>query len=429
MRKKLFSLFCCAALLFAGCGGSAEPAEDAHIEDVVYGTNAASFNTTAAGATMTEAVTENPGRNDGMASQPAPAEGIPENDLKADDEIAVDYGIHYFTFRTDTKIYQNQDGQDLLRETFTDPGFYNADTQLSDWVNAVLDGFVKSEQKLGADLLDYAEEELERIGEEFYTFSHYLTMGVGRHDSRIVSVMGLSSMYSGGPHPSTVQTALNLDLNTQTVLTLEEVIQENADGILLDRVRTAVLEKFALVGEEGFYPDYQQVLKNELTYGNMTPHWYFNENGLVIFFNQYVLAPYAAGIIKAELPYDTLEQVLRPEFMPESYSGTADGVRVSKTDPGTGTVYSISFGAGDTVYIQPEGKASHVQLSQVYFAEDIPVGESMLFSANYLDESVVIALQGDWKDEKTIYGVEYSDESGGANVLYSTSAQVWDSLS
>lgn len=385
-------------------------------EGAVAGGNTALYSMGTTAASSTEAV---------ATSMPPVTEPAAQKDAV---ELDVD-SIHYFSFHTDSKIYQNEDGQDLLRETFTDPVFYSDNTQLSDWVNGVVDGLITSEKKMGSELLNYAQEELERIGDDFYTFSHYLTMGVGRHDSHVVSVLALSSMYSGGPHPSTIQTAMNLDLRTLRVLTLEDVIQENSAPELLDRVSDLIREKFALVGEEGLYPDYDTALTSALTYGNMTAHWYFNEKGLVIFFNQYVLAPSAAGIIKAELPYDTLHTVLRPEYMPSGYSGTVTDVQVSRSAPQTDNVLSVSFGQGDTVYIHPVGTASHVQLSQVYFAEDVPVGESMLFSANYLDDSVTIALEGDWQDHTTIYGVEYSDETVDSEVIYSTSAQVWEQIS
>jgi len=373
VKRKLFVLFCCVAFLLCGCGGSAPPEmDDAQEGAVAYGnTTAYSIGTTA--ALETEAV---------IASIPRVTEAVAESAPVDTDEET----IHYISFHTDTKIYQNEEGQELLRETVIDPVFYSSNTQLSDWVNGYIDGFVISEKNLGVDLLDYAEEELDRIGTEFYTFSHYQTMGVGRHDSDVISVLSLSSMYSGGPNPSTIQTALNLDLRAQRALRLEDVIVENAGTKLLNQVRSVVQEKFALV-EEGVYPDYDVVLTNALTYGNMTSHWYFNEKGLVIFFNQYVLAPCAAGIIKAELPYNTLQNVLRPEYMPKEYSGTVTDVQISKSAPQTDQILSISFGKGDTVYIHPVGKASHVQLSQVYFAEGVPVGESMLFSANYLDET------------------------------------------
>jgi len=408
MKNKLFFLFCCSALLFSGCGGSSAP-----MEPETYGMV---DSTTLQVADSVEA------KEFSVYSTTAD-----ETQVETEANVVVD-GMNYFTFHTDSKIYQNEQGQDLLWETFTDPDFYSPDTQLFDWVNQVLDGICRQERQLGQDLLDYAEEEQGQAGDSFYSFSHYFTMGVGRHDTKVASVLSLSSMYSGGAHPSTVQTAVNLDMKELRILTLEDVLEDGSDQSLLQMVLDSVQEKFAPV-EEGLYPDYVEIVKNALTYGNMTSHWYFNETGLVIFFNQYELGPYAAGIIKLELPYDTLNGILRQEFMPEDYTGTVSGVQISKEAPQEEEIRSISFGEGETLYIRVEGKAFHVQLSEVFFAEGTPVGEAMLFSTNFLDDTVTIALQGDWFDSETIYGVEYRDEEDGSHVVYSTSAEVWADIS
>ena len=161
----------------------------------------------------------------------------------------------------------------------------------------------------------------------------------------------------------------------------------------------------------------------------MTSHWYFNEQGLVIFFNQYELAPHAAGIIKVELSYENLGGILKPEFIPERVTGTAIEAAASKTEPASGDICAVSFGEGETLYLSLKGTASYVQLSQVYFAEGTPVGESMLFSANFIEEGTTFAVQGDWFDQDTIYGLQYNDETGGPYVLYVTSADVWADIS
>lgn len=408
MIKRLFFLVCCSALLLSGCGGASAPEEP----------NASELKDLTVAQSELEETGDFPAYSAQIQTTPA--------QTKAREVVD---GMNYFSFHTDTKIYQNEEGQDLLWDTFTDPVFYSPDTQLHDWVNGVLDGICKSETKLSQDLLDYAEEEQERIGEEFYSFSHYFTLGVGRHDTKVASVMALSSMYSGGPHPSSIQTSVNLDMHQLQVLTLENVLEEGAEAKLLTMVLDCVQDTFAAVGEEGLYSDYAVTVENALTWGNMTSHWYFNEVGLVVFFNQYELAPFAAGIIKAELPYGTLGGILRQEYLPEVYTGTASGVDISKTRPSAGEICPVSYGDGQTLYLRVEGKASHVQLSNVYFAEGVPVGETMLFSANFLDDSVTIALQGDWNDGETVYGVEYSDAEGGPYVIYSTSAEIWNELS
>ncbi len=44
--------------------------------------------------------------------------------------------------------------------------------------------------------------------------------------------------------------------------------------------------------------------------------WYFSNNGLVVFFNPYDITPYAAGVVKIEFPYESLTDVLEPDYLP-----------------------------------------------------------------------------------------------------------------
>ena len=407
MKKCLFFLFCCFFLLFSGCGGSSEAADEQVLE---YGV------VSSAEGNEPAEVTQYSVHSDGTAAK-----------TETEAQVVED-GMNYFTFRTSTQMYQNENGQDLLRQVLTDPDFYSPDTGLYDWVNGVLDGISQSEHQIGQELLNYATQEQKSQGEDFYSFSHYLTMGIGRHDNHIASVLMLSSMYSGGPYPSTVQTAKNLDLKALSVLTLEDILQENTEQTVYEMVLEGVQEKFALVGEGGLYEDYEKTIRNALTFGNMTSHWYFNDVGLVIFFNQYELASLAAGIVKIELSYDSLDGILKPEYIPEPVTGYAEEAVASKTAPQSGEICYVSFGEGDTVYLSLIGQAFHVQLSEVFFAEGTPVGESMLFSANFVEDGTVFAVQGDWSDNETVYGIQYSDQFDDSYVLYMTSAEVWDKL-
>ena len=98
----------------------------------------------------------------------------------------------------------------------------------------------------------------------------------------------------------------------------------NSRTLAAKLVREGVDSKFAVIdGGNGLFEDYGAIIDNSMQYGNMTPYWYLNDTGLVIFYNQYELGPYAAGIIKVELPYEELEGILREEFQPKAPDGSA----------------------------------------------------------------------------------------------------------
>lgn len=338
-------------------------------------------------------------------------------------------GFHYFSFVQDTVTHTDENDNVLLLETLTQADFYSTDPELSGWVNGFVDELYASDVAYGQDLLGYAGENLKAVGEEqFYSYSHYVSMGVGRHDSEVISLLSLSSVYSGGSHPSSVRTAHNLDITQMRILTLEDVIDPTGIPELTELVRTNVESKFAAMGEGALYDDYADTIADSLTYGNMTPHWYFSEDGLVVFFNQYTLGPYASGLIRAEVSYEELDGILLPEYFPKDYSGTVADIKLTQKPDEDKWVYDVELAEGTTIYFSIEGDAHHVQFSEVYWADQTPVGESMLFSANHVDDSTTVAITGDFLDTSKVYAVEYYDEDGGPNIIYIQGTEILDEL-
>ena len=45
-------------------------------------------------------------------------------------------------------------------------------------------------------------------------------------------------------------------------------------------------------------------------------NWYFSQSGLCFYFAPYEIAPYTSGVITAEIPYEKLTGLLRPEYFP-----------------------------------------------------------------------------------------------------------------
>lgn len=342
---------------------------------------------------------------------------------------ATEDSFHYFSFVQETQTHSDEKDNDLLLETLTQADFYSTDSVLSDWVNGVLDQICASNVNYGQDLLRYAGDSLKAIGEEqFYSYSHYVSMGVGRHDGDVISLLALSSVYSGGNHPNSVYTAYNLDVGQMRILTLEDVINPKFAMELTNLVRSKVESTFAAMGDDALYDDYADTIEKLLEYGNMTPHWYFSEDGLVVFFNQYTLAPYASGVIRAQMSYEELDGILLPEFFPEKYSGTVTDIKLTQKPDEDDWVYHVEMSEGITIYIAIEGDAHHVQFSEVFWADQTPVGESMLFSANHVDDSTTVAITGDFFDTSKVYAVEYYDEEGGPYIIYIQGAQILDEL-
>lgn len=326
----------------------------------------------------------------------------------------------YFSFTKYSNEITNEDGLTLLTENRCTPNFTSADEQRSQWVNEVLEGIERDYKTDSTNLYTYAQEFVNADGTEyFYSYSNYQQMGVARHDEAVVSLIALSSLYSGGTHPNSVQVAYNLDITNQRLLRLEDVIEEKAAPELARMVRQSVDETFAFIdGGNGLFADYGDTIAGSMIYGNMTPYWYLNDNGLVVFYNQYELGPYAAGIIKAELGYEDLEGILLEEYFPAEPSGIPGDLVLRGEWEGYRRIPITLDQEEGVLLVGVEGTVYQVRLSEVLWLEDTPIAQNMRFSAMSLGQNDVLEICGGYTDETKSFVLEFIDGSGAHHIYH-----------
>lgn len=344
--------------------------------------------------------------------------GVPATEPMVAEDLAS--AAEYFVFSTTTNTISDEEGLTLLYENQCIPAFTSGDSGRAEWVTEILEGFTRDFQTDSQNLYDYALEFIESDGTEyFYSFSNYQQIGAARHDEKVVSLISLSSLYSGGSHPISAQTAYNLDIANRRILRLEDVIAEDAAGELAKLVRENVDSKFAPIdGGNGLFADYTDTIDTSMTYGNMTPYWYLNDTGLVIFFNQYELGPYAAGIIKVELPYENLEGILLDEFYPAKADGVPGDLVLRGNWSGYNRIPITIEGDGQTLLVGVEGRVHQVQLSEILWLDDTPIAQNLLFSALTLEQNDVLEITGGYTDENRSFAIEFVNGQGEHRIYY-----------
>lgn len=398
MLQKL-SFLLIAAILLTGCGASAPMEADNGKPEAAIEYSETTGTASASGVTDT-----------------SPAEAAPETIEETPELCAAEY----FTFTAESSTITDDDGLTIMLENQTVPTFTSADPERSAWVQDILAKIDRDFRTDSTNLDAYAREYLSMYGSEtFYSFSNYQQLGVARHDERVVSLIVLSSLYSGGTHPNSVQVAYNLDIENRRILRLEDIIAETGAGELAKLVLEKVDEKFAPIdGGNGLFEDYAATIETSMVYGNMTAYWYLNDVGLVIFYNQYELGPYAAGIIKVELPYEALDGILNPEYLPPEPADT-DGRLELQESPVSAHIIPITIEKeGETLLIGVEGTVYQVQLSEILWLEDTPIAKQLLFSARSLCENDVLEITGGYTDESRSFAIEYIDGRGEGQLVY-----------
>ena len=354
----------------------------------------------------------------GVAGEPqdTPDSSVP---LQADADEESACSAEYFVFHSNTNTLSDDQGLTLLYENQCLPAFSSPDRSREEWVTELLDNIARDFFTDSRNLYDYAQDFVSQNGTDyFYSYSNYQQLGVARHDEIVVSLISLNSLYSGGSHPNSVQTAYNLDITGRRVLRLEDVIAEGAAPELADLVRERIDEKFSVIdGGNGLFEDYGGAIDTSMTYGNMTPYWYLNDKGLVIFYNQYELGPYAAGIIKVELLYEELEGILLEEFYPLKHDGIPGDLILCEDADGSRIPITIEKD-GQTLLVGVEGKVYQVQLSEVLWLEDTPIAQNLIFSALSLEEDDVLEITGGYTDEARSFAIEFVNGQGEQHIYY-----------
>ena len=390
--RKMLSFIIVLAIILSGCGSSAIAETEAPAQQ-----------------DTTELYSA-----DHTGAEPEAVESFPgSGSLTEAAEEPVVSEAEYFSFTKYSNTITDEDGLSLLIENRCVPSFTSGDEARSQWVGGILDTIERDYKTDSTNLHAYALEFVGENGTEyFYSYSNYQQMGVARHDEAVVSLIAVSSLYSGGSHPNSVQVAYNLDISGQRILRLEDVIDEGAAEELARLVRAGVDEKFAVIdGGNGLFEDYGDIIAGSMVYGNMTPYWYLNDQGLVIFYNQYELGPYAAGIIKVELPYDALEGVLLEDYFPVRTGGAGDLI-VAGEGKGLNRI-SVALDQEESgQLLGVEGTVYQVQISEVMWLEGTPISQDMRFSARSLGETDVLEILGGYADETRSFVIEFTDGRG-----------------
>lgn len=135
-----------------------------------------------------------------------------------------------------------------------------------------------------------------------FTNSLYIDYKVIRNLKGIISVRFNNSIYyAGAAHPNPFTRVLNFDLNTGTEIQLSEVFKPEVDYLttLSNYCRRALQRRGMLMFPEGADPKPEN-------YQN----WNMGRNNLVITFDVYQVAPYAAGPQECQVPLSVLRRQL-----------------------------------------------------------------------------------------------------------------------
>ena len=142
-----------------------------------------------------------------------------------------------------------------------------------------------------------------------------------RADENVFSIRRGSYSYTGGAHGMYSVFCSNLDSATGEELSLDDVISDKS--ALCEKILQTLNETY---GKETFFEGYEQSVEDEVfgkEWGGypMELSWSLEADGITVYFMQYDLAPYSAGLLTAKIRYHGNEAMFANGAIFENQTG------------------------------------------------------------------------------------------------------------
>lgn len=208
-----------------------------------------------------------------------------------------------------------------IKEAYTKPGLDvtlqypqlsgSSNSAMQDKMNAV---FKQEAQKAAAEGVKNAAD-LEQYRKDFASSNPnncetYFDYQIKYNSNDIMSLIFLNYQFAGGAHGSTVQTAYTFSLKTGDQYSLKDLFVKDADYV---SVISAAVKK--------------QLDERDLTSGLFEPFtkiaedqgYYLSNDGLRVYFQQYEILPYAAGIQEFTADFSAIKSIFKyPDMFKDS---------------------------------------------------------------------------------------------------------------
>jgi len=161
------------------------------------------------------------------------------------------------------------------------------------------------------DISTQAAEDIKQAANSGYPFQQYnatTAYKVAYNQNGLLSVTVDYYQYTGGAHGGTERRPYNYDLETGQELSLQDLFKTGVDYKPIINQDVAAQIKTSPVKEYFTIPgmEFKTIDDNQ--------PFYLTDGGLVIYFGQYEIAPYVAGIPEFQIPFSLFKDGVKPRF-------------------------------------------------------------------------------------------------------------------
>lgn len=222
------------------------------------------------------------------------------NPIEANIEVKEDFIAPIFSKLEKVEEYKD-DETTLLYLDLEVPTIENAKGILA--FEKINDFYINEFEQLNQDaeeFLGQAQMDYDSSKDSDYNFNpHGLTSfyEITDETDEFISILSSISTYTGGAHPNGLIMGKTFNLKTGDVITLSELLGLSDDEALT-WVKAIVEEKLLADEDMGYYPEVLDIYEESLSMEN----FYIRDQKIIVYFDAYAIAPYAAGFPEFEIP-------------------------------------------------------------------------------------------------------------------------------
>lgn len=186
--------------------------------------------------------------------------------------------------------------------------------ELKDAVEKYFSGLVKNFNSGIDEMNEQAKQENEDFGDAEYQvkYSDDITVEIMRRDNKLLSLVINDYTFMGGAHGGGSYTGVNFDVATGKQITLDDLgdadtIRQVSKDFILDTIATSSEAARGNLYSDDIV-DYKEAIEELFANGNQ-PEFYLDTVGITFIFQQYDIAPYAAGSISFTVPYSQYSEI------------------------------------------------------------------------------------------------------------------------
>ena len=210
----------------------------------------------------------------------------------------------------------------------------------------------------------------------------------------VLSIIYEHYTYMGGAHGGSERYAYNFDLTDGHVMTWDEINSGDGDA-LREMMHTHIVNSIngGKYSDYYFFDNYDEDLDRSMKDYN----WYIGDGCLNVIYNQYEIAPYAAGIIEFKMSLGNIDNLFYEYKSPATTEGT---LSINYTKDADKPNIKLVCGSdettedGDTILLTADKAVSNVKIYQVRHAYDFTLYDTGLIGyVNYLPDKASIQLR------------------------------------